>query len=272
PNGAGKTTTVECLLGLRRRDAGRVCVLGLDPAIDHERITTVVGAQLQEAALPDKLTVREALELHAAFHARPMGLDDLVDRLGLRSALHTRFAKLSGGQRQRLSIALALIGRPRIAVLDELTTGLDPAARRETWGLVRELRDTGVTVLLVTHSMEEAERLCDRLAVIDAGVVTASGTPAQITESVAPDQTMRFVPSLPVDPADLADLPGVRSARRNDEEIVVTGPDGVVQAVIAELIRRDILAKRLRVEQAGLDDAFVALTTRTTDVLEEERA
>ncbi|WP_347349985.1 ABC transporter ATP-binding protein [Intrasporangium sp.] len=272
PNGAGKTTTVECLLGLRRRDAGLVSVLGLDPATDHDRITTLVGAQLQEAALPDKLSVREALELHAAFHARPIELGELVDRLGLRPVLRTRFARLSGGQRQRLSIALALVGRPRIAMLDELTTGLDPAARRETWRLVRELRDTGVTVLLVTHSMEEAERLCDRLVVIDAGRVTASGSPAQITASVAPDQTMRFVPSRPVEPADLVDLPGVRTAGRNGPEVVVSGTDGVVQSVIAELIRRDILAQRLRVEQAGLDDAFVALTSRTTAPLERKPA
>ncbi|WP_353507929.1 ABC transporter ATP-binding protein [Intrasporangium sp.] len=260
PNGAGKTTTVECLLGLRERDGGTVSVLGIDPALDHERITTVVGAQLQESALPDKLSAGEALELYAAFYPEPADRDGLVEQLGLETFLGTPFAKLSGGQRQRLSIALALVGRPRIAVLDELTTGLDPAARRETWQLVRNLRDGGVTIVLVTHFMEEAELLCDRVAVIDAGRVTALGTPAEISAGAAPEQTLRFMPSRPLDPDALLGLDAVHSVGRDGADIVVRGADGVVQSVIGELIRRDILARRLRVDQAGLDEAFVALT------------
>ncbi len=271
PNGAGKTTTVECVLGLRERDGGTVSVLGIDPTLDHDRITTFVGAQLQEAALPDRLSAAEALELFAAFYPEPADRDDLVEQLGLEPFLGTPFAKLSGGQRQRLSIALALVGRPRIAVLDELTTGLDPAARRETWQLVRNLRDSGVTIVLVTHFMEEAELLCDRVAVIDAGRVTALGTPLEISADAAPEQTLRFMPSRPLDPDALLGLDAVHAVGRDGADIVVRGADGVVQSVIGELIRRDILARRLRVDQAGLDEAFVALTSHHRHGREAQR-
>jgi ABC-2 type transport system ATP-binding protein len=266
PNGAGKTTTVECLLGLRPRDGGDVTVLGLDPATDHVRLTRVVGAQLQESGLPDRLTVGEALDLFAALHGDTgpggdgLDRDGLVERLGLAPFLGSQYARLSGGQRQRLSIALALIGRPRIAVLDELTTGLDPAARRETWQLVRSLRDSGVTILLVTHFMEEAEFLCDRVAVIDGGRVRALGSPVEIASASSPDQVLRFVPSRPVEPDALLGLDHVRTAILEGEEVVITGGDGLVQSVIGELIRRDVIAQRLRLDQPGLDEAFVSLT------------
>jgi ABC-2 type transport system ATP-binding protein len=266
PNGAGKTTTVECLLGLRTRDGGDVTVLGLDPATDHERLTRVVGAQLQESGLPDRLTVGEALDLFAALHGDTgpggdgLDRDGLVERLGLAPFLGSQYARLSGGQRQRLSIALALIGRPRIAVLDELTTGLDPAARRETWQLVRSLRDSGVTILLVTHFMEEAEFLCDRIAVIDGGRVRALGSPVEIASASSPDQVLRFVPSRSVEPDALLGLDHVRTATLEGEEVVITGGDGLVQSVIGELIRRDVIAQRLRLDQPGLDEAFVSLT------------
>ena len=179
-NGAGKTTTVECLQGLRRADGGTISVLGLDPATDRAALTRRVGVQLQESALPAKLRVREALELFASFYPDPADVDDLLDRLDLRDHARSCFGKLSGGQKQRLSIALALVGNPELAILDELTTGLDPHARRETWRLVEGVRAAGVTVLLVTHFMDEAERLCDRVAVFDAGRVVATGTPAEL--------------------------------------------------------------------------------------------
>ncbi|MGK3199943.1 ABC transporter ATP-binding protein [Amycolatopsis sp. MEPSY49] len=179
-NGAGKTTTVECLQGLRRADGGEISVLGLDPAADRAALTRRVGVQLQESRLPPKLRVREALELFASFYPDPADVDVLLDRLDLRDHARSYFGKLSGGQKQRVSIALALVGNPELAILDELTTGLDPHARRETWRLVEGVRAAGVTVLLVTHFMDEAERLCDRVAVFDAGRVVATGTPAEL--------------------------------------------------------------------------------------------
>jgi ABC-2 type transport system ATP-binding protein len=183
-NGAGKTTTVECLQGLRKADGGEISVLGVDPASDRAALTRRVGVQLQESRLPAKLRVREALELFASFYPDPADVDVLLDQLDLRDHQRSFFGKLSGGQKQRVSIALALVGNPELAILDELTTGLDPHARRETWRLVEGVRATGVTVLLVTHFMDEAERLCDRVALFDAGRVVATGTPAELRQSV----------------------------------------------------------------------------------------
>ncbi|TVP74253.1 MAG: ABC transporter ATP-binding protein [Nitriliruptor sp.] len=181
PNGAGKTTTVECVAGLRRPDGGSVRVLGLDPARDPAAVRARVGVQLQQAALPDRMRVGEAMSVFATAHGRHDVVDRLLDEWRLAAKRCSSFPTLSGGQRQRLFIALALLGDPEIVVLDELTTGLDPAARRDTWALVSRLRDAGVTVVLVTHAMDEAEMLCDRLAVIVAGRVAAAGTPAEVT-------------------------------------------------------------------------------------------
>ncbi|RSN14976.1 ABC transporter ATP-binding protein [Streptomyces sp. WAC 05977] len=183
-NGAGKTTTVECLQGLRTPDSGTMSVLGLDPGKDHGALRQRLGSQLQESRLPDKIKVHEALDLYASFYANPADTGDLLAKLGLTGQRDQYFGKLSGGQKQRVSIALALVGRPEVAVLDELTTGLDPHARRDTWKLVETVRDAGVTVLLVTHFMDEAERLCDRLAIFDAGRVVATGTPAALRDRV----------------------------------------------------------------------------------------
>ena len=195
PNGAGKTTTVECVAGLRVPGAGSISVLGLDPRRDRGQLRQVLGVQLQESQLPDRLRVGEALELYSSFYRDPAPWPELLDGLGLAGKENTRFGKLSGGQQQRLSIALALVGNPRIAVLDELTTGLDPQARRDTWALISGIRDRGVTVVLVTHFMEEAERLCDRVAVIDAGRVIATGSPADLAARAGEDQVIRFRPS-----------------------------------------------------------------------------
>lgn len=185
PNGSGKTTTVECIAGLRTPDSGRIDVLGLDPTRDQDALRRVLGVQLQQSRLPEKLRVDEALELYASFYDDPADQSRLVEVLGLQSVLGSRFGKLSGGQQQRLSIALALIGQPRIAILDELTTGLDPKARRDTWALIEEVRAHGVTIVLVTHFMDEAERLCDRIALIDEGRVVAVDSPAGLIAGVA---------------------------------------------------------------------------------------
>ncbi|GGM55702.1 ABC transporter ATP-binding protein [Dactylosporangium sucinum] len=180
PNGAGKTTTVECVEGLRAPDGGSVRVLGLDPISDRAAVRRQLGIQLQESQLPDRIRVWEALDLYSSFYPDPADWRALMDDLGLAAKRNTPFAKLSGGQKQRLSIALALVGNPSVAILDELTTGLDPQARRDTWELIRQVRARGVTVVLVTHFMDEAERLCDRLAVIAAGRVVTVDTPANL--------------------------------------------------------------------------------------------
>jgi ABC-2 type transport system ATP-binding protein len=260
PNGAGKTTAVESIVGLREPDAGKISVLGLDPGRDRDRLRDVVGVQLQESQLPDKLKVREALELYASFYRAPADIDRLLESLGLGDKRDTRFAKLSGGQKQRLSIALALVGRPTIAVLDELTTGLDPQARRDTWELIDDLREHGVTILLVTHFMEEAERLADRVAVIDSGRVVAIDTPAGLAEAVDREQYLRFRPSAPLVDGLLTVLPEVRDVQRRGGQILVSGTGDVLGAVMSVLAREGIVARELRIEQSNLEDAFVALT------------
>ena len=179
-NGAGKTTTVECLAGLRRPDAGTISVLGLDPRRDRTELRERLGVQLQDSELPANLRVAEALELYASFYREPADVDRLIVDLGLTDKRGTAFGKLSGGQKQRLSVALALVGSPQVAILDELTTGLDPQARRDTWAVIRSIRATGVTVVLVTHFMEEAERLCDRVAVLREGRIVALDTPEEL--------------------------------------------------------------------------------------------
>jgi ABC-2 type transport system ATP-binding protein len=260
PNGAGKTTTVECVSGLREPDSGSIRVLGLDPRRDHDQLTGRVGVQLQQSQLPEKMRVKEALQLYGSFYPDPMDWRQLLDDWGLAEKANAPFATLSGGQKQRLFIALALIGKPEIAVLDELTTGLDPAARRDTWGLVEDIRARGVTVLLVTHFMAEAERLCDRVAVIDRGRVIALDTPAGLVSSIAAEQRIRFKPSVPVPDGLLSDLPEVTSIRQVGPQLEVAGTGDLLQAVTSVLARHRIVAADLRVEQASLDDAFVALT------------
>ncbi len=262
PNGAGKTTTVESIAGLRTPDAGTIRVLGLDPRRDRERLRTLVGVQLQESELPDRLTVGEALALFAAFYEDPEDPRRLIDDLGLGEKRDTAYRNLSGGQKQRLSIALALIGRPRIAILDELSTGLDPQARREAWQLIESIRDRGVTVLLVTHLMEEAERLADRVAVLDQGRIVALDTPAGIVSMVDPEQSLRFRPSEPIEDGLLTDLPEVRRVERSGPVVVVTGTGNLIQAVTSVLASRRIVANDLRIDQANLDDAYLALTRR----------
>ncbi|MGW4549195.1 ABC transporter ATP-binding protein [Streptomyces violaceorubidus] len=260
PNGAGKTTTVECVGGLRVPDAGRVRVTGLDPVADHRRVAEVLGAQLQRSDLQPKLTVREALELYAAFYPRPADWRPLAERLDLAPMLDTRFARLSGGQKQRLFIALALVGAPRVVVLDELTTGLDPRARRETWQLIEDIRAGGVTVLLVTHFMEEAQRLCDRIAVIDRGRVAALDTPAGLIRRSAGATVISFTPSAPLDEADLRALPQLASVDLKDARVTLSGTDETVNAVITLLARTRVTAHQLRVTDTTLDDAFLDLT------------
>jgi ABC-2 type transport system ATP-binding protein len=262
PNGAGKTTTVECIEGLRTADRGEISVLGLNPLRDRAELTEQLGVQLQDSQLPDKIRVTEALELYSSFYETPADWRALMDMLGLTAKSKTPFKKLSGGQKQRLSIALALVGSPKVAVLDELTTGLDPQARRDTWDLIEGVRARGVTIVLVTHFMEEAERLCDRVALIDSGRIVALDTPAALAERVDNHQRIQFRPSAPLDDRLLSSLPDVTSVIRRGDVVVVTGNSNALNAVTSVLANHQIQAQQLRVEQANLEDAFLALTGR----------
>jgi ABC-2 type transport system ATP-binding protein len=269
PNGAGKTTTVEAIGGLRRPDGGSVTVLGLDALADRQELRQRVGVQLQTSELPDKLRVGEALELFASFYREPADPGRLLALLGLEAKRDDRFSNLSGGQRQRLSIALALIGRPELAILDELTTGLDPQSRRETWKLIEGIRDEGVTVILVTHFMEEAERLCDRLALLHHGRVIAIDTPSALAAGSAGRQRISFRPSQTLDVASLRALPDVGDVARQGDRITVEGTGDLVATVMEALVRDGVVPRQTRIEQSTLDDAFVALTADADAVASE---
>ncbi|MFG3437858.1 ABC transporter ATP-binding protein [Nonomuraea sp. NPDC047897] len=264
PNGTGKTTTVECVEGLRRPDGGSVRVLGLDPAKDGRRLREVIGVQLQHTQLPENIKVWEALDLYASFYARPRDWRDLLEQWGLADKRDARFGKLSGGQKQRLFIALALVGGPKVAFLDELTTGLDPQARRATWEVIKQVRDSGVTVVLVSHFMDEVEELCDRVAVFDRGTVVAVDTPTGLIDGVDAEHQMRFtLMAGDADPAVLlGDLPGVSGVSRSGDQVVVTGRGDFATAVTAALARHQLLVADLRIGRRTLDDAFIALTGR----------
>jgi ABC-2 type transport system ATP-binding protein len=264
-NGAGKTTTVECVEGLRTADRGEISVLGLDPWRDRAELTEQLGVQLQDSQLPERLTVAEALDLYSSFYRSPADWRALLDVLGLADKARTRFKKLSGGQKQRLSIALALVGAPRVAVLDELTTGLDPQARRDTWELIEAVRDRGVTIVLVSHFMEEAERLCDRVALIDRGRVVALDTPAALAERAETEQRIQFRPSAPFEDSLLTSLPSVTSLTRRGDVVVVTGDSDALLAVITTLAASQIAPRHLRVDQGSLEDAFLELTGRQAE-------
>ncbi len=267
PNGAGKTTTVETIAGLRKPDGGTIRVLGLDPQQDRDRLRPLVGVQLQESELPDRMTAAEAIGMFASFYTDPEDQTTLIDGLGLAEKRDTQYRNLSGGQKQRLSIALALVGKPKVAILDELTTGLDPQARRETWQVIESIRERGVTVLLVTHFMEEAERLTDRVAIIDSGRIVAIDTPAGIISRLDAEQTLRFRPSAPIEDRLLTDLPEVNDVKRAGPVVVVTGIGNLIHAVTSVLAQHGVVANELRVEQANLDDAYLALTARTAKEL-----
>jgi ABC-2 type transport system ATP-binding protein len=262
PNRAGKTTTVECVEGLRAADKGEIRVLGLDPRRDRAELTQQLGVQLQDSQLQERITVAEAMDLYASFYRNPADWRALLEVLGLADKAKTRFKKLSGGQKQRLSIALALVGHPRIAVLDELTTGLDPQARRDTWELIAGVRDRGVTIVLVSHFMEEAERLCDRVALIDSGRVVVVDSPAALAERAVAEQRIQFRPSAPLDDALLRALPEVSSVARRGEVVYVTGTGDALSAVMSLLARNQVVARQLRVDQGSLEDAFLELTGR----------
>lgn len=260
PNGAGKTTTVECLAGLREPDGGTVRVLGLDPRSEGRRLRERVGVQLQQAALPDDLKVWETLDLYASFYKSAPGWRPLLAQWGLEEKRNSRFKDLSGGQKQRLFIALSLINEPELVFLDEITTGLDPQARRTTWDLVRKIRDRGATVVLVTHFMEEAEKLCDRVAIIDRGRLVALDSPEALIRGLDAETNVRFGGLNGLDPASLRGVPGVSRAEREGEEIVVYGSGPLLARAVVELDRRGVTPTDVSIGHPTLEDVFIART------------
>ena len=260
PNGAGKTTTVECAVGLRSPDAGTIQLMGLDPQADRDQVHQIVGVQLQESAFPAKLRVGEIIEEFRSFYRHPAEVTNVVEALGLAEKRRAYYRSLSGGQRQRLSVALALIGGPKLAVLDEMTAGLDPQARRDAWELIEGVRDRGVTIVLVTHFMEEAERLCDRVALIDHGHIVALDTPANLTALARGGKTVRFLPSAPFDDRLLTELAEVTQVEHEGQHVVVTGSGELVNAVILALHTADVQARDVQLDASSLEDAFVRLT------------
>ena len=258
-NGAGKTPAVECISGLRTPASGSISVYGLSPQRDRSKMREFVGVQLQETALPPRLKVGEAVNLFASFYPNPLNPDELLESLGIKQIEDSIFRKLSGGQKQRLSIALALVGRPKIAILDELTTGLDPEARRETWDLIEGIRRRGATVILVTHFMDEAERLCDRLALINHGTVSVLDTPEAIAAK-AGGTRVRFVPSRQVDDNTLLAIPGVAQVERKERYVTVIGEGDLALSVMSSLSKVGVSVSELEAKKGSLDDAFVELT------------
>jgi ABC-2 type transport system ATP-binding protein len=264
-NGAGKTTTVECIQGLRRPDAGRLRVFGLDPLADGDRLRRMVGSQLQSSGLPDRLRVGEAVQLFSGGDGK-----DLLERFGLAERRRSAFAALSGGERQRLFLVLAVANRPRLVILDELTQGLDPAARRGVWAAIDELRGAGTTVLLVTHELDEAEELCDRVVAMRAGRVLDSGTPAELVDRHGRSATITFTLPDGLLPETLAGLPSVNGVRMQAGQATVTGHRAAIAEVGALLVQAGPVPADLSVRVPRLEDALVDLLEAAADAGDSE--
>jgi ABC-2 type transport system ATP-binding protein len=261
PNGAGKTTTMECVEGLRRPDRGTISILALDPLRDARALQLRVGIQLQQAQLQKRIKVWEAVEFWASLYPRALDGHALLERLGLAEKRNAWFMTLSGGQKQRLFIALALIHDPEVVMLDELTTGLDPQARHAIWGMVRAVRDRGKTVLLTTHLMEEAERLCDRVAIVERGRVIDIGTPAGLIRRHCPEQAVVLATDDPAAAQRFQAIPRVESITYEDGRYTIRGRDGeLVTHVIGCLSEHRLRVSEFRTETPNLEDVFLKLT------------
>jgi len=261
PNGAGKTTTMECVEGLRSTDGGRISVLGMDPRRDAHALQLRIGVQLQAAQLQKRIKVREAVAFWASLYPKPADGDRLIEQLGLADKRDDWFMTLSGGQKQRLFIALALINDPQLVFLDELTTGLDPQARRAIWDLVRGIRDRGTTVFLTTHLMEEAEKLCDRVAIIDHGRIVDVGSPAELVRRHCPERTVVLVTDDPDAVGRFGATRQVESISRNGHELSLHGRgDDFVGDVIRFVADNGVRVIDFRTETPTLEDVFLRLT------------
>jgi ABC-2 type transport system ATP-binding protein len=259
PNGACKTTTVECLQGLRSPDSGGIRVLGLDPRTQASVLRRRIGSQLQESALPDRIKVWEALDLFASVAPDALDWRVLLEQWGLAEKQKASFSSLSGGQRQRLFVALSLVNNPEVVFLDEMTTGLDPAARHVAWDLIRTIRDRGTTVVLVTHFMDEAEELCDRVAIVDRGRIIASDSPQGLITTHASEVRVIFTTEQ-VALSWLDKIPGVKEVARAGPRVEVSGSGPVLALVAAALVEHGIVPADLHVEQPTLEDVFLKLT------------
>jgi len=261
PNGAGKTTTLECIEGLRTPDRGSISVLGLDPFKDVVALQERVGVQLQEAQLQKRIKVWEALDLWASLYRKTVNGDRLLEQLGLSDKRNAWFMTLSGGQKQRLFIALALINDPEVVFLDELTTGLDPQARRAIWDLVRGIRDRGKTVFLTTHLMEEAERLCDRVAIIEHGRIVDIDRPSRLVDRHCPERTVLLATVDASAEQRLRSLPHVHTVLQNDTQFTIRGEgENLVAEIIECLSEHRIRVTDFRTELPTLEDVFLKLT------------
>jgi ABC-2 type transport system ATP-binding protein len=265
PNGAGKTTTVECLIGLREPDGGELEVCGLDARKHPQEVKQKIGVALQSTSLQDKITPREALSLFGSFYRDRLETATLLERFALVEKADARFETLSGGQRQRLALALAFVNRPQLVFLDEPTTGLDPQSRRELHAAITRMKHDGYTVVFTTHYLDEAEHLCDRVAIIDHGRIVASGAPRELIAQSKGVQTITLVTSRPIDPAAIARLPGVEAM----ENVSVDGtearfPTRNATATLAALMRlldeARVELRDLQVRKASLEDVFLQLT------------
>jgi ABC-2 type transport system ATP-binding protein len=266
PNGAGKTTTIECLEGLRKPDAGTVRVLGVDPQLAGQNLCLRAGMQLQQSNLPDRMQVWEALDLYSSFYPQADNWRGLLSQLGLEEKRNTPFSKLSGGQKQRLFIALALLPDPQLVFLDELTTGLDPQARHAIWDLVRDVRARGKTVVLTTHFMEEAEHLCDRVAILDHGRIVTLDTPAALIRRLGVEECVVFSLDTHLPPGFEKALSGVVQMEVQGERVILRSKNGrkipLVSEVVSLMSAQDIPFRDLRTEQPDLEDVFLSLTGR----------
>jgi ABC-2 type transport system ATP-binding protein len=261
PNGAGKTTTMECIEGLRTPDRGTISVLALDPVRDVYKLQERIGVQLQAAQLQKRIKVWEAVDLWASLYPKAVDGRRLLEQLGLSEKRNAWFMTLSGGQKQRLFIALALINDPEVVFLDELTTGLDPQARRAIWDLVRGIRERGKTVVLTTHLMEEAERLCDRVAIIEHGRIVDIDTPGRLVSRHCPERTVTLATDDPGAEAHLRAIPRVDAVTRRDSQFTILGRgDDLVTEVIHCLSENRIRVTDFRTELPTLEDVFLKLT------------
>jgi ABC-2 type transport system ATP-binding protein len=264
PNGAGKTTVVECLEGLKHPDSGVASVLGLNPVTQSVRLRKRIGCQLQQSALPDRIRVWEALKLFASILNTGKDWRVLLEEWGLEDKANSTFASLSGGQRQRLLVALALVNDPEVVFLDEMTTGLDPAARHVAWNLIRTVKEQGKTIILVTHFMDEAQELGDRLAIMNHGRVVATDTPQGLINRYSHEKRVLFTASCQ-DFSWLKELPEVRSVDQEGARITVTGEGALLARVAAAIVGRGIVPDDLRLEQPSLEDVYLRLTGHSED-------
>lgn len=263
PNGAGKTTTIECIEGLRSPTMGSIRVLGLDPRKERYALLPRIGIQLQQAALQDRIKVWEALDLYASLYRRTADWRKLLEQMGLAEKRKAPFAKLSGGQKQRLFIALALLNDPEVVFLDELTTGLDPQARRTMWDMVREIRDRGKTIFLITHFMEEAERLCNRVAIVDHGRIIALDTPEKLIENLGVENRVVFTTDGKPNLERLKVLPGVSHVDVIGDRVSVAGSgETLLSGVVNVLSSNGFHYHDVHTEQPTLEDVFLKLTGR----------